>query len=66
MRKGEIYALTWNDIQEDGIHITKSQSQKLQGEDRITPPKNKSSIGTIQIPLPLKQIPDEHQVKERN
>ena len=43
MRKGEIYALTWNDIQKDGIHITKSLSQKLQGEDRITPPKNKSS-----------------------
>ena len=60
MRKGEIYALTWNDIQEDGIHITKSLSQKLQGEDRITPPKNKSSIRIIQVPEPLKQVLDEH------
>lgn len=60
MRKGEIYALTWNDIQEDGIHITKSLSQKLQGEDRITPPKNKSSIRIIQVPEPLRQVLDEH------
>ena len=60
MRKGEIYALTWNDIQKDGIHITKSLSQKLQGEDRITPPKNKSSIRIIQVPEPLKQVLDEH------
>lgn len=60
MRKGEIYALTWNDIQEDGIHITKSLSQKLQGDDRITPPKNKSSIRIIQVPEPLRQVLDEH------
>lgn len=60
MRKGEIYALTWNDIQEDGIHITKSLSQKLQGEDRITPPKNKSSIRIVQVPEPLKQVLNEH------
>lgn len=60
MRKGEIYALTWNDIQEDGIHITKSLSQKLQGDDRITPPKNKSSIRIVQVPKPLRQVLDEH------
>lgn len=60
MRKGEIYALTWNDIQEDGIHITKSLSQKLQGDDRITPPKNKSSIRIVQVPEPLRQVLDEH------
>ena len=60
MRKGEIYALTWNDIQKDGIHITKSLSQKLQGEDRITPPKNKSSIRIVQVPEPLEKVLDEH------
>lgn len=60
MRKGEIYALTWNDIKDDTIYITKSLNQKLQGEDRITPPKNKSSIRQIQIPTPLKTILDEH------
>jgi len=60
MRKGEIYALTWNDIKDDEIHITKSLSQKMKGEDRITPPKNKSSIRVIQIPAPLQVVLNEH------
>lgn len=60
MRKGEIHALTWNDYKDGCIHITKSLTQKLKGEDRITPPKNKSSIRTIQVPIPLIKILDEH------
>ena len=60
MRKGEIHALQWMDIMDDYIIITKSLAQKLKGADRITPPKNKSSIRTIQIPKPLKNVLDEH------
>lgn len=60
MRKGEINALNWNDIKDDEIHITKSIAQNLRGKDRITPPKNKSSIRVIQIPVPLKKVLDEH------
>ena len=60
MRKGEIYALTWHDIKDGYISITKSIAQKLKGGDRITPPKNKSSIREIQIPLPLQKAIDEH------
>lgn len=60
MRKGEIYALNWNDIKNGEINITKSLSQKLKGEDRITPPKNRSSIRKIQIPDPLQKVLDEH------
>ena len=60
MRKGEIYALQWTDIKDDYISITKSVAQKLKGGDRITPPKNKSSIRTIQIPQPLKAVLSEH------
>lgn len=60
MRKGEIYALTWNDIKDNYISITKSVAQKLKGGDRITPPKNKSSIRTIQIPKPLQKVLREH------
>lgn len=57
MRKGEIYALQWTDIKDDKyISVTKSIAQKLKGGDRITPPKNKSSIRTIQIPQPLKTV----------
>lgn len=60
MRKGEINALTWEDIKGDNISITKSITQKLRGEDRITPPKNQSSIRCIEIPLPLKDALDAH------
>lgn len=60
MRKGEIYALQWTDIENDIIHITKSITQKLRGEDRETPPKNKSSIRDIKIPSQLKNALKEH------
>lgn len=63
MRKGEIYALQWSDIKCNDISITKSLSQKLKGSDRVTPPKNRSSIRTIGIPTPLMNILREH--KER-
>lgn len=63
MRKGEINALNWNDIKNNEIHITKSLNQKLIGEDRITPPKNKSSIRTIQIPTPLQKVLKEHYLR---
>lgn len=60
MRKGEIYALRWTDIDDDNMNISRSISQKLKGADRETPPKNKPSIRTIQIPMPLKTILKEH------
>ena len=63
MRKGEIYALKWSDINNNIIHVTRSIAQKLKGGDRETPPKNKSSIRDISIPIPLKNILDEHQAR---
>lgn len=60
MRKGEIYALQWTDIKGMDMSITKSISQKLKGDDRVTPPKNRSSIRTIEIPLPLMAVLEEH------
>ena len=60
LRKGEIYALRWTDITDNKISVTKSITQKLKGDDRETPPKNKRSIRTIQIPDPLQKIIDEH------
>ena len=60
MRKGEIYALTWNDVKKNTIHITKSISQKLKGEDRETPPKNKSSVRDIKIPVHVQNILKTH------
>ncbi len=60
MRKGEINALKWSDIDKGTIHITRSITQKLKGNDRETPPKNKSSIRDIGIPLPLEKVLQEH------
>lgn len=60
MRKGEIHALKWSDISDNTISITRSITQKLKGGDRETPPKNKSSIRTIQIPIPLQEVLNKH------
>lgn len=62
-RKGEIHALHWTDLRDGSIHITKSVTQKLKGDDRETPPKNKSSNRIVQLPEPLIDILAEH--KER-
>lgn len=63
MRKGEIHALKWTDIDGEYISIKRSITQKLKGNDKETPPKNKSSIRTIQMPKPLINVLNEH--KER-
>ena len=60
LRKGEIHALQWTDIKDGYLSVTKSIAQKLKGGDRITPPKNRSSIRTIQMPEPLILILNEH------
>lgn len=66
MRKGEINALQWSDIKGGYLSITKSVAQKLSGGDRFTPPKNKSSIRTIQIPRRLQTILEEHRKRSES
>lgn len=63
MRKGEIHGLRWSDIDGNYISVKRSIAQKLKGEDRITPPKNKSSIRTLQIPQPLINILTDHKTR---
>lgn len=60
LRKGEIHALKWTDIDGNILHVRRSVSQKVKGADRETPPKNKSSYRDLQIPAPLKAILNEH------
>lgn len=60
MRKGEINALKWTDIEENILHVRRSITQKLKGGDRETPPKNRSSFRSLQIPTPLQKALDEH------
>lgn len=66
MRKGEINALKWSDIENNTIHVRRSIAQKLKGGDRETPPKNKSSYRTLQMPLPLIKILDEHKERQKS
>ena len=60
MRKGEINALKWSDIEGNLIHVRRSIAQKTKGEDQETPPKNKSSYRTLQMPLILIDILEQH------
>lgn len=66
MRKGEINALKWSDIEGNIIHVRRSITQKLRGDDVETPPKNKSSIRDLQAPIPLIKILDEHKARQRS
>ena len=60
MRKGEINALKWSDIDGDIINVRRSVSQKIKGEAIVeTPPKNKTSYRSLQMPQPLIDILDE-------
>ena len=60
MRKGEIHGLRWSDIDGEYVSIKRSIAQKLKGGDRITPPKNQSSIRILQLPIPLIRILNKH------
>ena len=66
MRKGEINALKWSDIDGNVIHVRRSVTQKLRGEDRETLPKNKSSVRDVQIPNPLLSALDEHKRRQQS
>lgn len=64
MRKGEINALRWSDIDNNIIHVRRSISQKIKGKAIVeTPPKTKTSYRDLQMPKPLFDILKTH--KER-
>ena len=64
-RKGEINALRWSDIEGNILHIRRSITQKLEGGDLETAPKNKSSVRDLQLPLPLIAVLNEHKQRQR-
>lgn len=56
-RKGEVNALTWDDLDGGQIWIRRSVAQKVKGKRYVeTPPKNKSSYRRVPIPLVLQEI----------
>lgn len=63
MRKGEIYAIRWCDVEGQFIEINKSLNKQLKIE---TAPKNKSSIRTLQLPVPLIEVLDEHKKRVKS
>jgi integrase len=64
LRKGEIHALKWSDLDGAYLSVRRSIAQKMKGGDRETPPKNKSSIRTLQMPLPLIQVLKEQRERQ--
>ena len=66
LRKGEIHALRWTDIDGDYLWVRRSITQKLKGEPWVeTPPKNPSSVRRLQIPAPLKAVLDDFKAEQR-
>ena len=64
LRKGEIHALKWSDLTSTHLSVKRSIKQIRKGEDRETPPKNKSSFRTLQMPLPLIKLLTEHKKRQ--
>lgn len=65
MRKGEINALKWSDIDGDIIHVRRSVSQKVKGVNAFeTPPKNRSSYRDLQVPSPLSEVLKQHKTRQ--
>ena len=56
--------MRWSDIDGSYLSVKRSLTQKLHGRDVETPPKNRSSIRTIQIPLPLMAILSDHKKRQ--
>lgn len=65
LRRGEIFALKWSDITDNILSVKRSISQTLKGVDRETPPKNNSSVRSIQLPIPLMNILQEHKERQK-
>jgi integrase len=65
LRKGEIHALKWSDINGSYLSVNRSISQRLIGGDFESAPKNKSSIRILQMPKPLIDILIKHKQRQQ-
>lgn len=64
MRKGEINALTWNNVQDNVIKVRQSITVHHDGSHTIGDPKTPSSVRDIIIPEPLSIILEEHKARQ--
>ena len=67
MRKGEINALRWTDIEDDSfIWVRRSITQKLKGKKWVeTPPKTPASVRRLQLPKQLKNDLEAYKERQR-
>lgn len=59
LRKGELNALKWSDLEGNVLHVRRSICQKVKGYEE-TPPKNPSSVRDIKLPPKILKLIDEH------
>lgn len=61
LRKGEINALKWSDIDGNILHVRRSVCQKVKGAPVVeTSPKNRTSYRSLEMPTPLITALEEH------
>ena len=67
MRKGEINALRWCDIDGNILSVNRSVDQKLKGQGCVfTPPKSLSSVRKLQIPANLAAVLEVQKKKQQD
>lgn len=59
LRKGEMNALKWSDLEGNTLHVRRSICQKVKGYEE-TPPKNKASHRSIKLPSNAMKVIDEY------
>jgi integrase len=59
LRKGELNALKWSDLEGNVLHVRRSICQKVKGYEE-TPPKNPSSVRDIKLPPKIMKLIYEH------
>jgi len=67
LRKGEIFALKWSDIEGEYLTVKRTVTQRLSrnGGDIESTAKSKKSMRTIQLPMPLTKILIEQKKRQR-
>ena len=67
LRKGEIFALKWSDIEGKYLTVKRTVTQRLScnGGDIETTAKTKKSMRTIELPVPLIKVLNEQKKRQR-
>lgn len=66
MRKGEINALRWSDLEDGFVWVRRSLTQKLKGQKWVeTPPKTPSSTRRLQMPKQLRDDLEQHKREQQ-